>query len=80
MGKACVITDVGAVREYLKDAALIVKQDEKSIGEGINKLIENPETRNEYEKKARKLFEEEYSVQASVEKLEKIYLKIKNNQ
>ncbi len=80
MGKACVITDVGAVREYLKDSALIVKLDEKAIGEGINKLIENPELRKNYEKKARKLFEEEYSIQASVEKLEKIYLEVKNKE
>lgn len=77
VGKACVITDVGAVREYLKDSALIVKLNEKAIGEGINKLIENPELRKEYEKKARKLFEEEYSIQASVEKLEKIYSELK---
>jgi len=78
MGKACVITDVGAVREYLKDAALIVKLDEKAIGEGINKLIENPKLRKEFERKARKLFEENYSITSSVEKLEKIYSEIKN--
>jgi glycosyltransferase involved in cell wall biosynthesis len=74
MGKACVITDIGAVREYLKDAALIVKaEDPKAMGEGINKLIENKELRKSLEKKARKLFEEEYSITSTVSRLEKIY-------
>ncbi|MBU2100800.1 glycosyltransferase family 4 protein [Candidatus Micrarchaeota archaeon] len=76
MGKACVITDIGAVREYLKDAALIVKaEDPKALGEGINKLIENKELRKSLEKKARKLFEEDYSITSTVNRLEKIYLK-----
>lgn len=80
MGKACVITDVGAVREYLKDSALIVKaKDPKAIGDGINKLIENPGLRKEFERKARKLFEEEYSITSSVNRLEKIYSEIKKN-
>ncbi len=79
MGKACVITDVGAVKEYLKDSALIVKpENPKDLGEGINKLIENPELRKELERKARKLFEEEYSIRASVQKLEKLYFELKN--
>ncbi len=73
MGKANVVTDVGAVREYLKDSALIVELNPKAIGEGINKLIENPALRKELEKKARKLFEEEYSITSTVNKLEKLY-------
>ncbi len=74
LGKANVITDVGAVREYLKDAALIVRaEDPKAMGDGINKIIEDKALRKSLEKKARKLFEEEYSIKSTVERLEKIY-------
>ncbi len=74
MGRANVITDVGAVREYVKDAALIVKpEDPKAMADGIIKLIEDKKLRESFQKKARKLFEEEYSITSTVDKLEKLY-------
>src|SRR3989344_9100001 len=64
MGKACVITDIGAVREYVKDAALIVKaEDPEAMGKGIIKLIEDKGLRESLGKKARKLFLDEYSIE-----------------
>lgn len=74
MGKACVITDVGAVREYVKDAAVIVKPENPlAMAEGINMLIEDKQLRKRLGKRARKLFEEQYSIQSTVDSLEKIY-------
>ncbi len=74
MGKACVVTDVGSVREFVKDAGVIVEaENPEAIAEGINKLIENPKLRKELGKKARKLVEENYSINSTINRLEKIY-------
>jgi glycosyltransferase involved in cell wall biosynthesis len=74
MGRPNIITEVGAVREYVKEAAYIVKaEDPKAMGEGIIKLIEDKKLRDDLGKKARKLFEENYSIQSTVIKLENIY-------
>lgn len=78
MGKANLITNVGAVEEYVKDSAVLVEpKNPKSIANGINYLIENPVKRKELGKKARKLFESEYSIKSTVDKLEKIYSELK---
>ncbi len=74
MGKACVINDIGNVKPFVGDAALVVKTNtEKAMAEGIIKLIENPKLRKSLEKKARKRVENLYSIKASANILEKIY-------
>jgi glycosyltransferase involved in cell wall biosynthesis len=74
MGRPCVVTDIGSVREFVGDSALVVKSaDEKSIAEGIIRLIENPKLRETLGRKARKRVEEKYSIKSSVDILEKIY-------
>ena len=74
MGKACVINDIGNVKPFVGDAALVVKSNtEKEVAEGIIKLIENPKLRKSFEKKARKRVEDLYSIKASVNTLERIY-------
>ncbi|MFH1545298.1 MAG: glycosyltransferase family 4 protein [archaeon] len=80
-GKACVVTDIGSVREFVGDSALVVKaKDEKAMAEGIIKLIEDNELRESLERKARKRVEEKYSIKATVDRLEGIYEGlIKNN-
>jgi glycosyltransferase involved in cell wall biosynthesis len=78
-GKACVVTDIGGVKEFVGDAALRVKPySVKAMAEGINLLIENTELRKELEKKARKRVEERHSIKATVDKLEKIYCELLN--
>jgi len=73
-GKAMVVTDVGAVKEFVQDAALVVEaENPQAIAEGIMRLIEDKRLREELEKRARKLFLEKYSIKASVGKLEEIY-------
>ena len=74
MGKPCVVTDVGAVKEFVKDTALVVEpENPKAIADGVIKLIENPKLRKELGRKARKLVEENYSIKTTVDRLEKIY-------
>ncbi len=73
-GKACVVTDIGAIKDVVKDTAILVKQNNpKSMSEGIIKLIENTALRKKLEKKARKLVEKKYSIQSTVNELEKLY-------
>jgi glycosyltransferase involved in cell wall biosynthesis len=73
-GKANVVTDIGSVKEFVGDSALIVeKENEKAMAEGIIKLIENKRLRRELERKARRRVEEKYSIKATVDELEKIY-------
>lgn len=73
-GKACVVTDIGSAREFVGDAALVVKaENEKAIAEGIIKLIEDEKLRKQLEAKARKRVEEKYSIKATVDRLERIY-------
>ncbi len=74
MGKACVINDIGNVKPFVGDAAVVVKSNtERAMAEGIIKLIENQKLRKSLEKKARKRVEDLYSIKASVNTLEKIY-------
>jgi len=77
-GKANVVTDMGSVKEFVGDAALIVKpENEKAMAKGIIELIENKKLRKELEKKARKRVEEKYSIKSTVDELEKIYAEIR---
>jgi glycosyltransferase involved in cell wall biosynthesis len=74
MGRPCVVTDIGSVREFVGDSALLVKpEDPESMAEGIIKLIENPKLREKLGKKARERVEKRYSIKASVDELERIY-------
>jgi len=74
MGKACVINDIGNVKPFVGDSALVVKANtDKAMAEGIIKLIENPVLRKSLGKKARKRVEDMYSIKASVNRLERIY-------
>ena len=74
MGRACVVTDMGAVREVVGDAALVVEpENARALAEGINKLIEDKKRREELGRKARKRVEENYSIGKAVEKLEGVY-------
>ena len=74
MGKACVVTDIGNVRPFVGDAALVVKpNDEKAMAEGILRLIEDKKLRESLGKKARERVEKLYSIKASVDRLERIY-------
>jgi len=74
MGKACVVTDMGNVKKFVDDAAVVVKpRDEKAMSKGIIKLIENKKLRTSLQKKARQRVENLYSIKASVNRLEKIY-------
>ena len=67
---------MGAVREYVKDAALIVKaEDPEAMAEGIIKLIEDKRLREGLGKKARKLFLGQYSIESTVYRLEELYKK-----
>ncbi len=74
MGKACVVTDMGAVREFVGDAALVVgPEDERAMADGINRLIEDPGLRAEFGRKARQRVEENYTIEKAVDRLEAIY-------
>ncbi len=74
MGRPCVATDIGSVREFVGDSVLLVKpEDPESMAEGIIKLIENPKLRERVGERARERVEKKYSMKASVDKLEKIY-------
>lgn len=74
MGKPCVVTDIGAVKEFVRDTGLIVKPyDEKAIAESIITLIKNPVLRKKLGKKARELVEKEYSIKKTVDHLENLY-------
>ena len=74
MGKACVVTDMGAVREFVGDAALVVKpEDERAMAEGINRLIENPALRRDLEWKARKRVEERHTIEKAADRMEALY-------
>ncbi len=74
MGKACVVNDIGNVRSFVGDAALVVKSNtEKAMAKGIIKLIEDRGLRKRLGKKARERVEKIYSIKASVDRLEKIY-------
>ncbi|MAG21759.1 MAG: hypothetical protein CL943_00440 [Candidatus Diapherotrites archaeon] len=78
MGKACVVTDIGNVKNFVGEAGVVVKPyDEKAMAAGIIKLIENPTLRKEIGRKARKRVEDKYSIKASVNQLEKIYADLK---
>jgi len=77
VGKANIVTDIGSVRDFVADAAMVVEaQNPKSIARGINSLIENPKLRKELGRKAKKLVEEKYSIKATVDRLEEIYEKL----
>ncbi len=77
-GKANVVTDIGSVRDFVGDSALVVKaENEKAMAKGIIELIENKKQRKELEKKARKRVEEKYSIKKSADELEKIYEELK---
>jgi len=74
MGKACVVTDIGNVRNFVGDAAVVVKPyGKKAMAEGILKLIEDKKLREEIGKRARARVEKMYSIRASVDRLERIY-------
>lgn len=74
MGKACIITNVGAAKEFARDSALLVEpENPKAMAEGIIRLIEDSKLRNRLGKKARKLFLENYSIKSTVISLEKVY-------
>ncbi|MCX6799229.1 MAG: glycosyltransferase family 4 protein, partial [Candidatus Diapherotrites archaeon] len=74
MGKACVVTDIGNVRNFVGDAALVVKPyDKKAMAAGILRLIEDKKFREALGKKARSRVEKMYSIKASVDRLERIY-------
>ncbi len=76
-GKACVVTDIGSVKEFVKDAAYLVKpKDPESIAQGIIQLIEDKELRKAYEKKARALVEKEYSITRAADRLEKTWQEV----
>lgn len=76
-GKACVVTDIGAVRGLVGNSALVVRaMNEKAIADGIIKLIENPSMRKELEKKARSSVEKNYSMKKAVDELEGVYAEV----
>lgn len=73
-GNACIVTDIGAVKEFVGDSALLVKpEDERDMARGIIELIENPEFRESLKKKARKRVEENFTIKKAVERLEETY-------
>ena len=77
MGKACVVTDVGAVKEIVQDSVLVVPpENPDAIADAIIKLIETPALRKELGRRARKLFEENYTIHESVNCIETIYSKL----
>lgn len=74
MAKPCVVTDIGAVKEFAENSALIVEPyNEKAIAKAIIVLIEDPLLRKEFGKKARELVEEKYSIKSTVNALERLY-------
>ncbi|MFH0714663.1 MAG: glycosyltransferase family 4 protein [Candidatus Diapherotrites archaeon] len=73
-GKACVVTDIGSVKEFVRDSTLLVKpKDPESIAQGIIAFIEDSKLRKEYEKKARALVEQEYTIKKAADRLEKTW-------
>jgi len=74
-GNACVVTDVGNVRNFVEDSALVVKPSVEEMAEGISKLIEDESLRNSLSKKSAQLIKDKYSVEAVARKLEGIYAK-----
>ena len=72
-GRACVVTDMGSVKEVVKDTALLVPSENSyKMAQAINRLIESPYLREELGKKARKLFKSQYTISKSVDLLEEI--------
>jgi len=76
-GKANVVTDIGAVRELVGDAAIVVKPyNPKAMAEGIIKLIEDKKLRKKIEKKAKERARKKNDIRKAVDRMEEIYKKL----
>ncbi|MFH1225491.1 MAG: glycosyltransferase family 4 protein [Candidatus Diapherotrites archaeon] len=79
-GKACVVTDIGSVKELVGESALLVKpENADSIAEGIIRLIEDRALRERLGRKAREIVEEKYTIKKSADRLERIYAELLSN-
>jgi sugar transferase (PEP-CTERM/EpsH1 system associated) len=75
-GKPIVATGVGGIPEVIQDGAdgiIIPSDDSDSLAEAIEELLSDDGKRPDMGLKARKKFEERFTVQAMVEEYEKIY-------
>ena len=78
-GKAIVATASGEVAPTVGKTALLPRQkDEKSIGQALNKLIENPSLRKELGRKAKQRAKRLYSIDSIAGQFEKIYSNLQN--
>lgn len=61
VGMPVVSTDVGAIKELVKEGVLVRPNDPKALAEGLNMLLDNPELRKSMGEKNRKIAAELHS-------------------
>lgn len=75
-GKPCVVTDVGGNKEAVADGEtgfVVPSKRPDLIADRINNLLASSEKRDKFGKAGKNVFESKFTVQAMVEKTEKIY-------
>ena len=78
MGKAIVVSDIGEIKNVVKDSAVLVKpMDGDSFANGLLKLIENPALRKKLGKKARALAVKNHAIKSIAKKFTSIYTELK---
>jgi len=72
-GAACIATDVGVTREVIKPENIMGFKDYKGLAQRIDALLADESARDKLAKDGRKLVESEYSIEAMVQKLGRLY-------
>ena len=72
-GKAIVVPERKGVREWAGDAGMYVAENDAALGEGINRLIEEPALRRRLGKRAREAAERKFSIKAVADQYVKLY-------
>jgi len=76
-GVACIATDVGNMRNLLKDCGVVVpKNNPRALAKAINSLIENPSLRKKLASNARKKVLEEFDVRKVASNLSNLYKEV----
>ncbi len=75
-GKPCVVTNVGGNPEVIKEGIngkLVPKQDAGSLATAIKDLIQSPQAAGDLAREAKKTVEQDFSLEAMMTKMERVY-------